>query len=98
MAFNIQMSLVENCGDRVVYEYYNEIWERHHTKPPLSKERLGVVRRRVGRVMLDKRTRQFTQLAGHDCDKNGVFFSRACRMMVRQLEKGLWPNAMVYQA
>src|SRR5215470_6464430 len=98
MAINIPMSLVENCDDRVVYEYYDEIWERDHTKPPFSKERIRMVGRRVGRVMLDKRTRQFTQLTGHDWDENEVFFSRACVMMARQLEKGIWPNEMVYQA
>src|SRR5215475_15048628 len=71
MAYIIPMSLIENCDDHVVYEYYDEIWERDHTKQPLSKERIRTVGRRVGRVMLDKRTRQFTQLAGHDWDENG---------------------------
>jgi hypothetical protein len=98
MAFNIPMSLVENCDDRVVYEYYDDIWERDRTKPPFSKERMKRVGRRVGRVMLDKRTQEFTQLAGQDWDENEIFFSRACMMMARQFENDIWPKEMAYQA
>ena len=98
MAFYIPMSLIENCDDHVVYEYYDDTWEWDYTKSPLSKERMRMVGRRVGRVKLDKRAQQFTQLAGQYWDENELFFSRACIMMARQLEKGIWPNEMVYQA
>ena len=98
MAFYIPMSLIENCDYHVVYEYNDETWERDYTKSPLSKGRMRVVRRRVGRVMFNKRTQQFTKLTGQDWDENEFFFSRACIMMARQLEKGIWPNEMAYQA
>ena len=98
MAVYIPMSLVENNDDRVVYEYYDDIWERDRTKPPFSKDRMKKVGRRIGCVKLDKRAQEFTQLAGQDWDENKVFFSRACIMMARQLEKGIWPKEMAYQA